>query len=103
MPRKEANAPTERIIRILDDVSTLEDHVREMNELIAEHFPDSLHLFPPTPTLQHVLEERTRQGLLLNQTRAKRERARNLASLGRDHGVADAVSISDIEKAIKED
>jgi hypothetical protein len=99
MPRKEANAPTERIINILDDVASLEDYCREVDELIAQRYPDDLHLFPRRPSMDHVIAERVRQSLTLEQTRRRRAWARKVSSLGKDHDV-DALTMQDIEEAI---
>lgn len=97
MPRKEANAPTERIMRILDDISTLEDYCREMEEKVIELLPDKLHLFPQRPSLEYVISERARQSLTLEQTRARREYARRVRQLGSDHNIADVISMKDIK------
>lgn len=100
MPRKEANAPTERIIRILDDVESLEAYCAEMEAKIIELVPDKIHLFPPRPSLEAVIQERARQSLMLQNTRSRRYYARKVRQLGQDHDV-EAISFKDIEEALK--
>lgn len=85
MPRREANAPTERIIRILDDVQLLEDYCDVVDRLLAEHCEAVFHLFPSRPSLEAVLQERARQTIMLEQTRAKRAYAKRKSSLAKDH------------------
>ena len=97
MPQRESNAPTERIMRILDDVAELEDYCRVVEDLILSNFPDQVHLFPARPVLENVISEKARQSLMLEQTRRKREYARRVAQLGRDHSIDHAISMKDIK------
>lgn len=96
MPRQEANAPTERILRILDDVATLEDYCRVVEAKLIELLPEQLHLFPARPTLESVIEERARQSITLEQTRNRRAYARRVRQLGKDHE-QDVTSIKDLD------
>lgn len=100
MPRKEANAPTERILRILDDVGTLEDYCRQVDALLVQHFPDQLHLFPSRPPLEAVVQERVRQSITLEQTRARRAYMQRVRSLGKDYSISNAMTMKDIEDAL---
>ena len=97
MPRKEINAPTERIMNILDDIATLEDYCREIESIIGEKYPDDLSSFPRRPSLEYVIAERARQSLTLEQTRRRREYARRFRSLAKDHNV-DALSMKDLKE-----
>jgi hypothetical protein len=100
MPRKESNAPTERILRILDDVGTLEDYCRQVEETIIQHFPDQLRLFPQRPSLEAVIQERMRQSITLEQTRTRRAYMQRVRSLGKDYSLTNALTMKDIEDAI---
>lgn len=83
MPRLELNNPTRRILRLLDDIDQLEAWAAEVEEAaLALGFFERL---PPRPTLQTVIEERTRQHLMGRRTehnrlvtqRMRRKRARD--------------------------
>lgn len=83
MPRLELNNPTRRILRLLDEIDALEAWAAEVDEITLA--AGIFERIPPRPTLQAVIEERTRQHVMGRRTEAQRitmrlRRARNTES-----------------------
>lgn len=99
MPRKEVNAPTERIIKILDDIGSLESYCDVMEAKILELFPEHLEKFPRRPSMEAVISERARQSITLEQTRSRRQYMRKIRNLALDHG-SSALTLKDLKEQL---
>ncbi len=68
MPRDPDNNPTERFIRILQEVKELETYAAVAREIIEIVIPDRLPDLPPYPRMTAVIQERTRQHIMARHT-----------------------------------
>lgn len=82
MPRSEMNNPTERMRRILEEITDLEECYIFARNLMAEHAPNLYVQLPPEPSLINIEKERTRQQLTGAKVKYAREAVRRLRLRG---------------------
>jgi len=76
MPRREINNPTQRILRLLEDLEELEAAYDEAAGAIAELSYEAFESLAPKPTLKATTEERVRQQLMGRKISSLRQRMR---------------------------
>ncbi len=76
MPRHETNSPTERMLRVLDEIEGLTSYIAALEARLIKH--DLLAGLPPSPHMEAIASERTRQALGLSKTRSKRQYMRRV-------------------------
>lgn len=100
MPRAERNAPTLRILRILDEVDSLEVYCETLFTAIAETMPEIVSRLPPAPVMSAVIEERAYQRANGHKVRASRNHQRRLRAMAEPFK-PDATSVREIIDAVK--
>lgn len=104
MPRREMNNPSERILRLLDGFTELEDYVALLEDTLAR--ADLIEGLPARPMCKALIEERTRQSLMRGRNLKARNYMRRVRSAseaapraGSFKGLEASPSLTDARKA----
>lgn len=86
MPRDQRNAPTDRIIRLLEEANEMEAWADHLHETLAAIHPELMSDIPAKPRLDATIEERMRQKLEYTRTIRRRNYMQRVRSASEDLG-----------------